>query len=83
MAETRKHQNTATGMAAAVRAAIGEDVRPNEPGAQSAQPQPGDAPEPPQRGTWFLTSGAEAFLTPSPSEPSRAPTTRLGRGTST
>ena len=81
MAETRKFQTTATGIAAAVRAAMGDDVRPVTPG----EPAPGGDVRPPgpERPTVvsmpFLSAGAASFLRPAdpdgedPVEPSGEP----------
>lgn len=65
MAEIRKHSERAEGLAAAVRAAIGEDVRPVAPGDPT--PGPDETAAPSTNITLsmpFLTKGAESFLLP-------------------
>ncbi|MDO4785166.1 MAG: hypothetical protein Q3997_08815 [Propionibacteriaceae bacterium] len=66
MAETRKYQVSATGIAAAVRAAIGDDVRPVTPGAEAPQPaaEAPSAASPTMVSVPFLSAGAVAFLRP-------------------
>lgn len=67
MAEIRKHETSASGLAAAVRAAIGGDVRPVTPGAQANPGEPVKEPDGADAvvgQSWFLTSGAERFLVP-------------------
>ncbi|MDO4718411.1 MAG: hypothetical protein Q4B08_12730 [Propionibacteriaceae bacterium] len=66
MAETRKFQTSATGIAAAVRAAIGDEVRPIAPGEPTPEGDgsPAAAERPTVVSMPFLSAGAAAFLRP-------------------
>lgn len=67
MAEIRKHQRTGSGLAAAVRAAIGDDVRPVPVGQIDSEPVETQSDPDPVPGTAslpFLTAGTLSFLQP-------------------
>lgn len=61
MAEIRKHKVSVEGFAAAVREAIGEDVRPVPPGQSQSQNEPPTSLSQ-QNASTLSTFGAEDFL---------------------